>query len=293
MRTSPGRERHAGIARARDACGRRQEETSVGLQEEETSVGLQEEETSVGLQEEETSVVFQRETSVVLQDGSSVDCHRASGHRRKAPSSKSKTSDDCHRAFGKVLYKVYRFERLGRVRASFTFGGLELEVRFHADPVLFEMLGRRSRGFLLSFWGSDVEMRSVYYCVMRMAEGTFQPFSMTAYPAFWFYGCFLKTCDDRVIFTREQMTLQEVEIAGLIGDRLPDRRSPARSNGGRNSSSNPKKLVLKRNAENAAVMKNPKGEGMYIREKGEEGEKKKVGEVNVDVSNPRPCDTGL
>ncbi|KAK7335247.1 hypothetical protein VNO80_27024 [Phaseolus coccineus] len=56
MRASPGRERHAGIARARETCGRRQEETSVGLQEEETSVGLQEEETSVGLQEEETSV---------------------------------------------------------------------------------------------------------------------------------------------------------------------------------------------------------------------------------------------
>ncbi|KAK7331533.1 hypothetical protein VNO80_10226 [Phaseolus coccineus] len=50
------------------------------------------------------------------------------------------------------------------------------------------------------------------------------PYVLT--PVFWFYGCFLKTCDDRVIFTREQMTLQEVEIAGLIGDRLVDRRSP-------------------------------------------------------------------
>ncbi|KAK7331524.1 hypothetical protein VNO80_31201 [Phaseolus coccineus] len=62
-------------------------------------------------------------------------------HRLLAPSSKSKTSDDCHRAFGKVLYEFYRFERLGRVRASFTFGGLELEVRFHADPVLFVIAG--------------------------------------------------------------------------------------------------------------------------------------------------------
>ncbi|KAK7377766.1 hypothetical protein VNO80_03198 [Phaseolus coccineus] len=38
MRASPGREMHVGFARAREACGRRQEETSVGLQEEETSV---------------------------------------------------------------------------------------------------------------------------------------------------------------------------------------------------------------------------------------------------------------